>query len=106
MLCCILSLQELFQQPITAKFVHVPVMVAVLYSIMASMQQVFMHITFIIFLEFLCYIGSSIHYDDDWDELDYLVVTRETGFEVAFLDKFDVEILIGQVRISFVKRVG
>lgn len=49
---------------------------------------------------------SSIHYDDDWDELDYLVVTRETGVEVTFLDKFDVKILIGQVRISFVKLVG
>ena len=42
--------------------------------------------------------GGSVQYDDDWNELEYLVVTRETAFEINFLKKFDVQILIGQVR--------
>jgi len=38
-----------------------------------------------------------MQYDSDWNELQYLVVTRETAFELQFLEKFDVELLIGQV---------
>ena len=32
-----------------------------------------------------------------WKELQYLVVTRETAFELTFLEKFEVELLIGHM---------
>ena len=41
--------------------------------------------------------GEHITYDTDWKSLQYFVSTRETGFEVALLKLFDVEILIGQL---------
>ena len=42
-------------------------------------------------------LGHSIQYDTDYNELEYLVATRETAFETKFLEKFDIELLIGQV---------
>ena len=36
--------------------------------------------------------GNKIQYDRNWKELQYLVVTRETAFELTFLEKFDVEL--------------
>ena len=41
--------------------------------------------------------GSQLLYDQDWDELDYLVSTSETVFEMSMLSAFDVELLIGQI---------
>ena len=46
------------------------------------------------------FVGTAVQYDDDWNEMDYLVVTRETAFEINLLEKFDIELLIGQVRKS------
>ncbi len=48
-------------------------------------------------------VGESIHYDKNWMQLPYLVVSRETAFEMEFLRKFDAEILIGQVKTSAFK---
>ena len=40
---------------------------------------------------------DGLHYNDDWNTLSYLVSSQETAFEISFLEKFDAEILIGQV---------
>ncbi len=50
-------------------------------------------------------VGDSIHYDKNWMQLPYLVVSRETAFEMEFLRKFDAEILIGQVKTSLAFKV-
>lgn len=36
-------------------------------------------------------------YDTDWQDNTYFISTQETGFELSMLQKFDVELLIGQV---------
>lgn len=41
--------------------------------------------------------GSQHLYDCNWDQLDYLVSTSETAFEISMLSAFDVELLIGQI---------
>ena len=35
--------------------------------------------------------------DSDWDELPYFVSTSKTGFSLTFLERFDSELLLGQV---------
>lgn len=35
--------------------------------------------------------------DDDWAELPYFISTSKTGFSMAFLERFDAELLLGQV---------
>ena len=50
-------------------------------------------------------IGEIIQFDEDWSQLQYLVVTRETAFEIEFLKRFDVEILIGQVNKQLQRRI-
>ena len=37
------------------------------------------------------------YYDDDWAELTYFVSSQESAFEIAMLQKFDAELLIGQI---------
>ena len=39
----------------------------------------------------------QVLYDTDWKQHKYFLSTQETGFEVSFLQKFEVELLIGQV---------
>ncbi len=41
--------------------------------------------------------GDIVVHDDDSYQLQYLMVTRETAFELDFLKRFDAELLIGQV---------
>ena len=35
--------------------------------------------------------------DDDWGKLPYFVSTSKTGFSMVFLERFDAELLLGQV---------
>lgn len=41
--------------------------------------------------------GDTIEYNKDWNTLEHFVVSRETAFDMQLLEKFDVELLIGQV---------
>ena len=41
--------------------------------------------------------GENIVYDDNFMSLPYFISTRETGFETSLLQRFDIEILIGQL---------
>lgn len=43
--------------------------------------------------------GNEIQYDSEWHQLEYLVSTRETAFEMKLLERLDVELLIGQVLV-------
>lgn len=36
-------------------------------------------------------------YNNNWISLPYFIPSQETGFEIAMLKKFDVELLIGQM---------
>ena len=40
---------------------------------------------------------DGLQYDDEWNSLTYFVSSQETAFEMSMLDKFDAEMLIGQV---------
>ena len=40
---------------------------------------------------------QKYHYDTNWSELPYFVSSQETAFELDMLQKFDVELLIGQI---------
>lgn len=40
---------------------------------------------------------SKLHFDENWDEIKYLMSSQETAFELQILYKFDFELLIGQV---------
>ena len=40
---------------------------------------------------------NHIRYDEDWQNHQWFLSTRETGFEISFLAKFDAELLIGQI---------
>lgn len=40
---------------------------------------------------------SAVFYNDDWEQHGYFLSTRETAFEMALLQQFDIEILIGQL---------
>ena len=40
---------------------------------------------------------GGMHYTDDCLSLPYFLSTQETGFELAMLKNFDVELLIGQI---------
>ena len=40
---------------------------------------------------------SISHYDKNWSELPYLISTGQTAFELMFLRRFDIEILIGEL---------
>ena len=40
---------------------------------------------------------GGIHYSDDCLSLPYFLSTQETGFELAMLKHFDVELLIGHI---------
>ena len=39
-------------------------------------------------------------YDPDWDSLPYFVSTAKTAFSLSFLDRFEAEILLGQVSFN------
>ena len=39
----------------------------------------------------------EVLYDLDWKENKYFLSTQETGFELSMLQRFDVELLIGQI---------
>lgn len=41
--------------------------------------------------------GAVLVYDSNWADLPYFVSTSKTAFSTAFLERFDAEILIGQV---------
>lgn len=43
---------------------------------------------------------SGVVYDDDWRAAKYFVSTSETAFELSFLEKYDADLLIGQVSYS------
>ena len=52
------------------------------------------------FIQFYGYHKSGdggAHYSEDWMELPYFLSSQETGFEMALLKQFDVELLIGQL---------
>lgn len=40
---------------------------------------------------------SKLYYDIDWEELQYIISSQETAFEISLLQKYDFELLIGQV---------
>lgn len=40
---------------------------------------------------------SVLHIDDNWHELPYFVSTAMTAFETSFLDRFEAELLLGQI---------
>lgn len=40
---------------------------------------------------------SKLNYDADWEKLQYFISSQETAFEVSMLQKFDFELLIGQL---------
>jgi len=40
---------------------------------------------------------SPIYFDVNWKTLQYFISSQETGFELKMLEKFDVELLIGQL---------
>lgn len=39
-------------------------------------------------------------YDPDWDSLPYFVSTAKTAFSLSFLDRFEAELLLGQVSFN------
>lgn len=41
--------------------------------------------------------SSVSHYDKNWNELPYLLSTNQTAFEMKLLERFDVELLIGEL---------
>ncbi len=41
--------------------------------------------------------GENVVYEDDSLSLPYFISTRETGFQTSLLQRFDIEILIGQL---------
>ena len=52
------------------------------------------------FVQFYGYYRSDdgkLYYDDYWNSLPYFLSTQETGFEMAMLKQFDIELLIGQM---------
>ena len=40
---------------------------------------------------------DGLKYDTDWDKHAYILSSQETGSELSMLQKFDAELLIGQV---------
>ena len=40
---------------------------------------------------------GELHYDSDWSALPYFVSTQKTAFSMTLLQKYDAELLIGQV---------
>lgn len=38
---------------------------------------------------------NILHFDNNWNDLPYLVSSQETAFEMSFLEKYDTELLIG-----------
>lgn len=40
---------------------------------------------------------GDLRYDDNWNTLPYFVSSQETAFELFMLEKYDIELLIGQV---------
>lgn len=42
-------------------------------------------------------IASEVAYDSNWDDLTYFLATHKTGFELALLKQFNVELLLGQI---------
>ena len=40
---------------------------------------------------------SGVQYDAEWKTYKYFLSSQETGIELSMLQKFDVELLIGQV---------
>ena len=43
---------------------------------------------------------NSLYYDEDYLSLPYFIASQETAFEMDFLQKFDAELLIGQISYS------
>ena len=41
--------------------------------------------------------GDAIHFNHDWKKLPYFISSRETGFEMSMLNRFDAELLLGQI---------
>ena len=41
--------------------------------------------------------GAIVIYDNNWADLPYFVSTSKTAFSTTFLERYDAEILIGQV---------
>lgn len=39
----------------------------------------------------------DLHFDKDWSTYKYFVSTQETAFELQLLQRFDTELLIGQI---------
>ena len=44
--------------------------------------------------------GDAIHFNHDWKKLLYFISSRETGFEMSMLNRFDAELLLGQIPYS------
>lgn len=41
--------------------------------------------------------NSILHFDSNWSKLPYFLCTAMTAFEVTFLDRFEVELFLGQI---------
>ena len=48
-------------------------------------------------IQFYGYYKCGDGYNDNWKSLPYLVSSQETGFEMCMLERFDSELLIGQI---------
>ena len=46
---------------------------------------------------YYCLGDSKFIADSNWDELPYLISTSKTGFSISLLQKFDAELLLGQI---------